>query len=112
MMYSGNGPFSGMSPTWPTVPQQVNTKSPARTCCALYFVACSSLTNTNPSGTNLVRSSRRLLPRITGTPEPTKNLELIFDPNGPATQDDFSGDLMSSTVTSFHLSGIGVLNSG
>src|SRR5438105_7386766 len=79
------------------VPQHVNTKSPPCVYCGRYSWAFASETKTKPSGTKRVRSSRRLLPRITGTPSSAKYLELIFEPKGPATQECGSGDLMSST---------------
>jgi len=53
-----------------------------------------------------------IAPRITGTPDSVKYLELIFEPNGPATQDDFSGDFTSSTVKSLQPLGSCVSNSG
>src|SRR2546427_3837561 len=93
MMYSEYGPSSGIRPTCPIVPQQVKTRSPPRTCCGRYSCALAFETKTKSSGTNRVRSSLRLPPRITGTPSSTKYLELIFEPNGPATHEFGSGDL-------------------
>src|SRR4051812_43143896 len=95
IMYSGYGPFSGIRPTCPIVPQHVKTRSPLRTCCGRYSCALAFDTNTNPSGTKCVRSSLRFRPRTTGTPSSTKYLELIFEPNGPATHELGSGDLIS-----------------